>query len=376
MTRRAIALLLLPFLAAQTPPDTRTLAELQRAFAAQREAQYSGDKAPTREQEQELLKRQLDELAAFVEHEAKGDDRFDGQVALCERALQLRQKDRALAACKQLDRDGVPVLTAMTGAELAVELGEKALHESLVLRALKAAGDDVVQQLQIARILMTRLRDVPRGEQLVAAALAAAKDDDQRALVRWYECEAIREREDLPENSYYEALEKLGTELPKTYWGSVARDRNLASQFAIGTRVFDFTATAVDGTKVTRADLDGRAAALVFCAITEPGSESLFAALLALSKAADTLSIVVIATDADAKAATAAAEKLGKGLRVVCDGRGLRGDLLLRFHVEAVPTVIALDGRGNIAGLNLHVETRDARAEFDEAMARALQKAK
>ena len=216
MTRRAIALLLLPFLAAQTPPDTRTLAELQRAFAAQREAQYSGDKAPTCEQEQEMLKCQLLELAAFVEHEGKGDDRFEGQVALCERALQLRQKDRAVAACKQLDTEGVPVLTAMTGAELAGDLDDPALRDHLVLRALKAAGDDDVQQLHVARILMTRLRDVSRGEQLVAAARAAAEDDEQRALVHWYACEAIREREGLPENSYYEALESRAG-LPKGF---------------------------------------------------------------------------------------------------------------------------------------------------------------
>jgi peroxiredoxin len=263
----------------------------------------------------------------------------------------------------------------MRGAEFADELGDSALRDRLVARALEAAATNVELRLQIARILMTRLRDVPRGEKLVADALAAATDDEQRAVVRWFACEAIREREDLPENSYYEALEKLAKDLPATYWGAVARDRNAASQFAIGTTMFDFASTAIDGTKVASTSLRGRAVALVFCALTESGNEPLFTALATLKKQhADGLAIVVISADADASAAATAASKLAPGAPVVCDGRGLRADLLLRFHVEAVPTVVAIDRSGAIAGLNLHVETRDASLEFDEAMTRALRK--
>ena len=55
----------------------------------------------------------------------------------------------------------------------------------------------------------------------------------------------------------------------------------------------------------------------------------------------------------------------------VCDGHGEDAELALRFHVETTPTVILLDRSGNIAGLNLHFETRDARDEFAQAMARA-----
>lgn len=376
IARTSLLCVLVATAAAQKPAEPRTLAGLNQAFAAQRDALYANGKAPTRAEEQTLLARQLDELESFALHEAAGDDRWAARLQLAERALQQRQKERAQKAVAALAGDGVPGLARLDAAVFALQLGDAATKDRLVETALRETKD-IAARIQLARVLMTSLRDVPRGEAIVAEALAAATDDEQRATVRWHAAAATREREDLPENAYYEALEALAKDLPNTRYGGIARDRVAASKFALGVKVFAFSATTVDGKTVASRDLDGKAAALVFAPFADEGTRELVAALRALAqKHAGALAIVLVAADDDAEAVTRAASELGAGAFAVCSRQGLHDDLFLRFHVETVPTVVALDRTGAITGLALHVETRDARAEFDEAFARALGSAK
>lgn len=374
--RVSVLCLVVAAASAQKPAEPRTLASLNQAFAAQRDALYANGKAPTRAEEQALLQRQLDELESFAMHEAVGDDRWAARLQLAERALQQRQKERVEKAVAALAGEGVPGLARLDAAVFAQQLGDAATRDRLVETALRETKG-AEARIQLARVLMTSLRDVARGEAIVAECLAAATDDEARATVRWHAAAATREREDLPENAYYEALEALAKDLPDTQFGGIARDRVAASKFALGTKVFAFTAVTVDGKSVTNRDLDGKAAALVFAPFADDGTRELVAALRSLKqKHSESLSIVLIASDDDAAAVTRAATELGAGAFAVGSKKGMHDDLFLRFHVETVPTVIALDRSGAIAGLALHVETRDARAEFDEAFARALGPAK
>src|SRR5262245_27649669 len=221
----AVIPILAAALSCQTVPALRTLADVQHAFAAQREALYAGDKAPTRDQELELRRRQSKELESFVAHEAAGDDRWNGRLMLADLLLGLREREPAIAALRGIDATQASGLLLLTAADMAARVNERELRDRLVDQALQRPAP-LEERLAMARLLMTLLREVPRGEKLIADALAAAKDDEQRAQVRWYQCDAIRAREDLPENSYFDALDKLAKELPDTYYGSIARDRS------------------------------------------------------------------------------------------------------------------------------------------------------
>src|SRR5262245_59941002 len=103
MRSLAVISFLAAALSGQTVPAERTLADVQRAFAAQREALYAGDKTPTRDQELDLLRRQARELEAFVAHEAAGDDRWNGHLMLADLLLGLRERESALAALRGID---------------------------------------------------------------------------------------------------------------------------------------------------------------------------------------------------------------------------------------------------------------------------------
>lgn len=367
----ALAILLTPALS-QKPPDGRSLDQLLAAFAQQMDQLYKDGAAPTREQESDLRSRQLKELEAFVQHEARGDDRWRARTLLAEMQLQTRQQDRAVATIRALDAEGTPFHGAVRGAEIAERCGETALRDALVSRA-KAAARSPEERMDLARAMMTTLQLVRDGEAIADAEIAAAEDDEQRAYVRWLRCKAEREREDLPENAFHDALEKLANDLPATRWGSVAKDRCAAAQFTVGAECFPFAAKAIDGAEIRSDALRGKAVALVFCDTAEPSSAAtLQATITAKERDRDGLFVLVVAVDSECKAAGRAAAGFGDKASVACEGRGLESDLALRFGVEAQPTVILLDRKGLIAGLNLHCETKSARQEFDEALARAL----
>lgn len=369
----ALALLLTPALS-QKPPDGRTLDQLLAAFAVQMDQLYKDGAAPTREQESELRARQLKELEAFVQHEARGDDRWRARALLAEMLLQTRQKERAVTTIRALDAEETSFHGSVRGAELAARAGETALRDALVARA-RASAKTLEERMDLARSLMTSLQLVREGEALADAEFANAKDEEQRAYVRWLRCKAEREREDLPENAFHDALEKLANELPATRWGSVAKDRCAASQFSVGTPCFPIRARSVDGIDIQTDALRGKAVAVVFCDTADPSaSPTLQAVLAAKARDRDGLAVLVVATDADCQTAGRAASSFGDKAWVACEGRGLESELALRLGVEAQPTVILLDRKGSIAGLNLHGETKSAQQEMVEAMARAMAK--
>ncbi len=367
-----LPVLLAPALLAQAVPVARTLHDVQRAFAEQRDRLYAGSAIPTREQELELLRRQTAELQAFVDHEAAGDDRWNGRLMLADLSLGLRDRPTAIAALRGLDPTVAPPLLLLTAADMAARLDQTELRDRLVDQALQRPAP-LPERLAMARILMTLLREVARGDKIFADALAAATDDEQRALVRWHQCDAIREREDLPENSYFTALEQLAKDLPGTYHGSVAKDRCAASQFTIGAPANPFAVTTTEGTRVELQALKGRAVLLVFWSAGDAHGKAMVDHLQSLAKAhAADLLLLGVSIDPDPAEFRRACTALGATFLQVCDGRGWQAELALRYGVEAVPTLIAIDRNGAIAGLNLHVDTKDARDDLDTALQRAL----
>lgn len=349
-------------------PAQESFARLQQRFGMQWE-QLQRTEQPTREQRNALMEQQERELTAFLE-QASGDDRWNGRLMLADIRTGRGNRAGALAALKQVDAGEASALLLLTAAEMADRLKDKELRASLIAAAMKRPAP-LEERMAMARVLMTLLREVALGEQVIAEALAAAKDDETRAEVRWHQCDAIREREDLEENSYYVALEKLAKELPDTYWGGVARDRIKASQFTPGSESIPFTATATDGSKLALSAMAGKPVALCFLATMDPATPELLALVEAVRKETPDLQVVGISVDADAALVTARAKELGLRFPLVCDGRGWMADLALRYHVETAPTLIVLDRKGRISALNLHGNGRDGETELREAVRRA-----
>lgn len=357
---------------AQEAAAQRTLADLRRAFEAEEERLHAGDSFPTAAQLRALHQRQAKELASFVEHEARGDERWTARLWLAEMRARLRDKDGALATLRAIDPKTAGPVPLLLAADAFAQLGDGDARDRWVAAALDREAP-FAERAEAARILMTLLREVEAGERIFTQALAAAKDDEERAAVRWQRAAAVREREDLPENSYYQELETLAKDLPSTYYGSVARDRCRASQFSIGAEAIPFSATTVDGKQVRLQDWQGKAVLLVFWAARDPRAPALVQHLQMLQKEhPEDLQLLGIAIDEDCAAFAKAAAKAGASFPQVCDGRGYESDLALRYHVETVPTLIAIDRAGKIAGLNLHAATDDAREQLREALTRAL----
>lgn len=357
---------------AQVVPAQRSLEVVQVAFRAQWEQLNQGQRAP-RDQQKQLLSRQAEELVQFLQHEARGDDRWNGRLMLADLRLGLSDRDGALKAIADIDPKEAPALVLLTAADMATHLAGKELADKLVGAALQKDAP-LPDRLAMGRLLLTSLRDVERGEKMFADALAAAKDDEQRALVRWHRADAIRDREDLPDPSqpYYEALAQLARDLPQTYWGGVARDRGLASQFKIGSAPIPFTAKATTGEAIDLARLQSKVVVLVFWASDDPGAARLVASLLQLQQAnKDELAIVGLARDTDLGALANRCRQLGADWPQICDGRGFQADLFLRYQVETVPTILVLDKQGRIAGMNLHTGTKDAVQELTEVVQKA-----
>jgi peroxiredoxin len=366
----AVLLLAIPVLAQGDPPP-RSLQQLQQAFEQQGRALWKdASNPPTREQQQALLLRQTAELQGFVQREAKGDDRWNGRLMLADMLQMLEKREPALAALKDIDPKQASGLIQLTAADLASRLGDQALRKTLVDSALQRPAS-FAERMAMARVLMTLLREVKRGEAIFDQALGEAKDDASRAEVRWHRAEALREREDLPENTFFEELEKLAKDLPNTRWGSIARDRLKASKLAPGQPAIPFTAEVLGNGRFDLAEHKDHVVVLAFWAAQGPGAAELCDALKTLRKEGKDLDVLGIAVDPDPKVVAQVSQKLGADWPQACDGQGYHGDLCLRYGVETVPTVIVIGKGGTVAGLNLHASTDDAKAELLEVVRKA-----
>ncbi|HLQ37779.1 MAG TPA: hypothetical protein VK348_08260, partial [Planctomycetota bacterium] len=217
---------------AANSPAQQNLAELQRTFESEWKQLGSGSES-NQKQRQELLQRHAGMLAQFLTDKAKGDDRWNGRLMLADLRVALADQAGAKTALQAIDAEQAPGLVLLTGADMAGRLGLPDLRARWIDAALQKGGK-LEERMAMARVLMTLLREVKRGEAVIEQALAAAKDDEARATVLWHRADCIREREDLPENAYFDALDQLAKDLPNTWYGGIDRDRSAASKFQLG----------------------------------------------------------------------------------------------------------------------------------------------
>jgi len=365
MTRTAAAfafLLLLPVLTAQ-----QTLAELERTLRD--EVQQLAASSPTPEQRDEQLQQHTARVRSFVEKTARGQDRWNGRLMLADLLLAGGDRDGAVAALGAIDQQDAAPMVLITAATMLQHLRQQDLRTAMIEAAV---GRDapLEERLAMARLLMTVLHEVARGEAIFTKALADAKDDEQRAFVRWHRADALRDREDLPENAGFDELEKLSKDLPDTYWGSVAKDRLRFTRLQVGDEAIHFRAETIDG-KAFDSRADGKALVLAFYSAADFDTPRLIALLEDLQQRHQDLRVVGVCLDRGKAEVADAARKLGIDFPVIGDGKGALNDVALRWFAEG-PTVHVLDKQGRVAGLGLQTGTGFGRREFQEVVERVL----
>lgn len=365
MIRTLVAFVLLGSLAPLTAQQS--LNDLQRRFAEQ--ARTLGEN-PTREAVLALRGQQIASLRTFVEQTAAGDDRWNGRLMLADFQLANGDREAAGTTLQAIDTTEAPALVLTTTALMAQHLGLDDLRARCI-GAAAAKEAPLADRLAIARLLLTVLHEVDRGEAIYRAALTAAKTDEDRALVRWHRADAMRDREDLPDNAGFDELQKLATDLPDTSWGDIARDRLRATRLRPGDDPIHFRATTRDGSTVATKELLGKAVVLLFWSAQDRDLPRLLETLRALQqRAGDKLVVLGICLDRESARIDADVERLGIKFPVIGDGKGAEHDVALRWFVEG-PQVHVIDTAGKVAGLGLHAGTADGRAQLTEVIERA-----
>lgn len=367
---RPVVPFLLAALLAQLPAQ-QTLAELQRQFVEA--AQRLDTQRASREQREQLLAQQAVTLQKFVADVAKGDDRWNGRLMLADLQMRLGNRENAGDALRGITTDEAPAMVLVTAATMAQRLNLRAQRDAWITAAL-AKDAPLADRLAMGRLLMTVLHEIERGDKVFEKALAAAPDDEQRAFVRWHRADALRDREDLPDNAAFDELDKLAKDLPGTYWGSVAKDRLRATQLKVGDDAIAFQAKTRAGTPWALAEQQGKVVVLAFWTAGDRDTPNLVGILQEqLRRHGDQLVVLGICLDRDDAAIGAAVQQLGIEFPVVGDGKGVLTDAALRWFVEG-PVVHVVDRRGKVAALGQHAGTADARAELQAAIAGAMQR--
>lgn len=346
-----------------------TLSGLERRFRD--EAQQLAASSPSPEQRQQQLERHAAELRAFVAERARGDDRWNGRLMLADLELARGDAKGAADALRGIDAAAAPAMVLITAATMAQHLGMQEQREAWTAAAIDKPAP-LADRLAMARLLMTVLHEIDKGERLFAGAIEQAADDEQRAYVRYCRADALRDREDLPDNAGFDELDKLAKDLPSTYWGGIAKDRLRATQLAIGDPAIDFRAATLNGEPASLLAQRGKLVVLAFWTQADFDTPGLVDQLEQLLRTYPSQVVVYgICLDRNADEIKKAVAELGIDFPVIGDGKGPQTDAALRWFVEG-PTVHVVDRDGKVAGLGLQTGTADGRAQLTEIVARAL----
>jgi peroxiredoxin len=363
----SLLLALIPAAMPSMAPAQRTLADVQRQFESA--AQGLGA-SPSREQIEVLRKELIGRLQKFLADEASGDDRWNGRLMLADWQLSVGDRDKAAATLRTIDTAQAPALLLVTAATMAQHLDLQQQRDAWIDAGL---GKDapLADRLAIARLLLTVLHEVDRGERVFATALEGAKTDEDRAMIRWHRADAMRDFEDpMKENAWSEELERLARDLPKTYWGDVAKDVVRATKLRVGDDAIPFRAKTRSGDEVSLEGLRGKTIVLAFCSAADMDSPRLVSVLGQLKRrCGDKLAIVGVNIDRNPEMIARTVKDLGIDFPVVGDGKGVETDIALRWFVRD-PVVHVIDGSGKVAALFQQVGTADGRAQLTDVVER------
>lgn len=158
----------------------------------------------------------------------------------------------------------------------------------------------------------------------------------------------------------YEQATKLLTVMGKAQKGNLKVQRMKAEverlkAAAIGGRLPNFTATDINGRRISRADLSAKVNVVCTWASWSYDSESMLRQLHRLKKEyGDKLAVVGISLDARQKDCKSVVERDSTQWPTVCDGRVWTSPLLTTFGIGTVPTNIVADKSGKVVARDLN----------------------
>lgn len=372
MNLRPFLCLLGALLPAQQPAPQRDLATIQQQFEQRRiELLKAGGSAA---QQRELMLELVAELGSFIAHEAKGNERSEARLVLAHVHHGLGQTEQAKEALQKIEQAQAGPLLLVHAAELAAMIGMAEQRTAWIDAALARTDAPLRERAEVAKLLWTRLQEIERGEQVFARALAAARDDEQRAEVLWLQAGATREREDLPDGAYDEALQKLAEQMPKTRYGSIAADRLQARDLRLGSTPPALSLVDLDGQPLTLADYSGKVLLLDFwaswcvpCRRANPLLKQLHGKF-----AGQGFAILSISVDDEAAELREAIRADSMSWRHVFDGKGWETEAALRYGVESVPHMLLLGRDGKVAGMHLFASDPQGQRDLEAAIKTAL----
>lgn len=355
MPTRSSLFCLVAALLAIAAPTQNSLAELEQAFHAERQAMIESQTGRVSlEDIKDLANKHSARLETFIADVAKGRDLVNARLMLTNIFMEIGERSKARNSLAKLPVTEASALDLITAAEFAQELGLRDQRDRWVELAIatKAPFQD---RMALGIVLMTRMVEVAKGEKIFADALKTARGDEQESKVLWYHAAATREREDLAEGAYEIDLQALAERYPKTYYGQIARDRLAAMDFIPGVEAIAFRGEDLNGKVITLSDYQGKVLLLDFWASwCEPCVEVLPDMIALLDKYQDRglamLSVSIDDERGDLEAAVAAYEIPWPQL---FDGKGWQTEQALRYSVEQVPHMLLIGRNGKIAALRL-----------------------
>ena len=330
---------------------------------------------PTRNDLVKLAAEQANKLDAFLA-KAAAEQAVDARLMQLDMLTPFREHaaraKKSVEAFRAIESHANP-MQLVVAAMFAEAADVESLRTRWVDRASKDRSAPLETRMAAATFMMTRLVEVEKGEAMFDAARSESGDDEGRALVDWFYCAAIREREDLPDGSYIEELEALAKRAPKTRYGRIAADRVEAINFRVGASMLPLVDIAPGGTSVPLRALDGSAidieklategALLIdfFSPRTKTSRERLPLLRAAAKKFGQRgLRIVSVAFEPDRQVVQSTATEFGIDWLVVHCPKGEGSDLALRLVVEQTPRTLLIGRDGKIAAIDPFYFASDA----------------
>ncbi|MBL8724619.1 MAG: TlpA family protein disulfide reductase [Planctomycetes bacterium] len=325
------------------------------------------------EKRAKALAERAKDLIAFTAEFAKSPEANRARLEIAQVArMQKDDAELAKAAAEALAQydptvgDLQGLLTAANTAN-ALELAD--LKAKLVDQAVVRAKT-IAERIDLATMLRQGMKDNDRAEQVLAAAEAAAKTDEDRAELGLGKANLVR-RSSKDKGPYQEALAAVAAQFPNTKAGKLAAAKIQAANLAPGSDPVAFTTTDLEGKSVSPADYQGKVLLIDFWATwCGPCMAELPHVLKAYEAYHDRgFEILGISLDRDsdrAKLDKVIAEK-NMSWRHVYDGKYWQAEIAVLHDVQAIPFTILIGKDGKVVGTNLRGD------KLSEAVAKALE---
>ena len=140
-------------------------------------------------------------LQDYLSSPKSAKDASQTRLILTTLQTELGDVEAARSTLKALDPARSGPIELLEAAELATGLELSAQREQWI-EAAEQKDAPLATRMQVGMFLLTRLVEVERAKALFDRELAAAKDVESKAEVRWHVAAAVREREDREEGDY------------------------------------------------------------------------------------------------------------------------------------------------------------------------------